>query len=125
MQSLQNFVLEYGNAGVAVSAGLLFGLITMLGEGLWMPMIIYFHRETLLIFFFSFAVQYVGLFMLGFHTGTCSSIFDICYRGKFITFSTGTGYRYRYIFLTGGFTKEIEFFESSLSVPVPVLYRVL
>ena len=34
----------YGNAGVALGAGLLFGLITML-------------------------VQYVGLFMTGFHTG--------------------------------------------------------
>ena len=35
---------EWSNAAIAMSAGLLFGLITML-------------------------VQYVGLFMLGFHTG--------------------------------------------------------
>ena len=35
---------EWSNAVIAMSAGLLFGLITML-------------------------VQYVGLFMLGFHTG--------------------------------------------------------
>ena len=41
---------EWSNAAIAMSAGLLFGLITML-------------------------VQYVGLFMLGFHTGRlCSSL---------------------------------------------------
>ena len=39
-----NFPSEWSNALIAMSAGLLFGLITML-------------------------VQYVGLFMLGFHTG--------------------------------------------------------
>ena len=38
---------EWSNAAIAMSAGLLFGLITML-------------------------VQYVGLFMLGFHTGVLS-----------------------------------------------------
>ena len=27
----KKYVLEYGNAGIAVTAGLLFGLITMLG----------------------------------------------------------------------------------------------
>jgi len=44
---------EYGNAGIAVAAGLLFGLITML-------------------------VQYVGLFMLGFHTGLLSGLIGLC-----------------------------------------------
>lgn len=44
---------EYGNAGVAVAAGLLFGLITML-------------------------VQYVGLFMLGFHTGLLLGLLGLC-----------------------------------------------
>ena len=42
-------LLEWSNAAIAVSAGLLFGLITML-------------------------VQYVGLFMLGFHTGQQTKI---------------------------------------------------
>ena len=40
----KTFLTEWSNALIAMSAGLLFGLITML-------------------------VQYVGLFMLGFHTG--------------------------------------------------------
>lgn len=40
---------EWSNAAIAMSAGLLFGLITML-------------------------VQYVGLFMLGFHTGLLSVV---------------------------------------------------
>ncbi|KAK6617368.1 hypothetical protein RUM43_014377 [Polyplax serrata] len=40
---------SYGNAGVAISAGILFGLITML-------------------------VQYVGLFMTGFHTGLFGAV---------------------------------------------------
>jgi len=44
---------EYANACIAVSAGLLFGLITML-------------------------VQYVGLFMLGFHTGLLSGLIGLC-----------------------------------------------
>lgn len=44
---------EYGNAGVALSAGLLFGLVTML-------------------------VQYVGLFMLGFHTGLLLGLAALC-----------------------------------------------
>jgi len=44
---------EYGNAGIAVTAGLLFGLITML-------------------------VQYVGLFMLGFHTGLLIGLVGLC-----------------------------------------------
>lgn len=44
---------EYGNAGVALSAGILFGLVTML-------------------------VQYVGLFMLGFHTGLLIGLVSLC-----------------------------------------------
>ena len=42
--NIETFRSEWSNALIAMSAGLLFGLITML-------------------------VQYVGLFMLGFHTG--------------------------------------------------------
>eukprot|EP00090_Calanus_glacialis_P045973 TRINITY_DN8805_c0_g1_i2.p1 TRINITY_DN8805_c0_g1~~TRINITY_DN8805_c0_g1_i2.p1 ORF type:complete len:331 (-),score=26.26 TRINITY_DN8805_c0_g1_i2:900-1892(-) len=44
---------EWSNAAIAVSAGLLFGLITML-------------------------VQYVGLFMLGFHTGLLGGLVGLC-----------------------------------------------
>ncbi|XP_023335637.1 transmembrane protein 198 [Eurytemora carolleeae] len=44
---------DYANAGIALSAGLLFGLITML-------------------------VQYVGLFMLGFHTGLLTGLIGLC-----------------------------------------------
>jgi len=44
---------EWSNAAIAMSAGLLFGLITML-------------------------VQYVGLFMLGFHTGLLSGLVGLC-----------------------------------------------
>jgi len=44
---------EYGNAGVALSAGVLFGMITLL-------------------------VQYVGLFMLGFHTGLLTGLLTLC-----------------------------------------------
>lgn len=43
---------NYGNAGVAISAGILFGLITML-------------------------VQYVGLFMTGFHTGLFGAVVGV------------------------------------------------
>lgn len=44
---------EWSNAAIAMSAGLLFGLITML-------------------------VQYVGLFMLGFHTGLLGGLVGLC-----------------------------------------------
>jgi len=44
---------EWSNAAIAMSAGLLFGLITML-------------------------VQYVGLFMLGFHTGLLVGLVGLC-----------------------------------------------
>lgn len=44
---------EWSNAVIAMSAGLLFGLITML-------------------------VQYVGLFMLGFHTGLLGGLVGLC-----------------------------------------------
>ena len=44
---------EWSNAAIAISAGLLFGLITML-------------------------VQYVGLFMLGFHTGLLAGLVGLC-----------------------------------------------
>ena len=50
-------LLEWSNAAIAVSAGLLFGLITML-------------------------VQYVGLFMLGFHTGQQTKITNIGNSGR-------------------------------------------
>lgn len=49
----ENVLPEYANAGIAISAGILFGLITML-------------------------VQYVGLFMLGFHTGLLSGLIGLC-----------------------------------------------
>lgn len=45
---------EWSNALIAISAGLLFGLITML-------------------------VQYVGLFMLGFHTGLLGGLVSLCF----------------------------------------------
>ena len=44
---------EWSNAAIAISAGLLFGLITML-------------------------VQYVGLFMLGFHSGLLAGLVGLC-----------------------------------------------
>ena len=44
LEPTHDSLAEWSNAVIAMSAGLLFGLITML-------------------------VQYVGLFMLGFHTG--------------------------------------------------------
>eukprot|EP00088_Acartia_fossae_P020480 TRINITY_DN22064_c0_g1_i2.p1 TRINITY_DN22064_c0_g1~~TRINITY_DN22064_c0_g1_i2.p1 ORF type:complete len:329 (+),score=30.22 TRINITY_DN22064_c0_g1_i2:92-1078(+) len=49
----ENVLPEYANASIAVSAGILFGLITML-------------------------VQYVGLFMLGFHTGLLGGLIGLC-----------------------------------------------
>ncbi|XP_068084166.1 transmembrane protein 198 [Anabrus simplex] len=48
----ENLLPPYGNAGVALGAGILFGLITML-------------------------VQYVGLFMTGFHTGLFMGIVSL------------------------------------------------
>jgi len=49
----ENVLPEWSNAAIAMSAGLLFGLITML-------------------------VQYVGLFMLGFHTGLLAGLVGLC-----------------------------------------------
>ena len=58
-KNISNFRSEWSNALIAMSAGLLFGLITML-------------------------VQYVGLFMLGFHTGAVQGI--ICVFDAYLTF---------------------------------------
>ena len=54
---------EWSNAAIAMSAGLLFGLITML-------------------------VQYVGLFMLGFHTGVLSVLISYLHVSLILSLSS-------------------------------------